>query len=314
MSAVEFSSASGLGLPTLIFQGGSSGGSEPKPERLDVRLPVALAWEATLHLCLATWVLPQCSVPTFLLHTHSNLSFGWLNMCVPRILSWEDEGNKTPPDLWCDAVFPRHQSERYHSETNTKVLNPGGCRDSQRPDERQQEPLPSWPSGPAPPNYSMWKHASRPPRHSSPAVASHWLGKCSGFHKTLWKCFWGSSPELEWAIALCLLEGAQKGKAVVCRGTGAGLQHDQSANLANAGSELALQGFWPRALWERECTAPPASPPMTPFNCKPPICSLSLSCQRRFPTPPEQTGAGQSPGQQPPRWLFVGLFWIAGTA
>ena len=43
MSAVEFSSASGLGLPTLILQGGSSGGSEPKPERLDVHLPVALA-------------------------------------------------------------------------------------------------------------------------------------------------------------------------------------------------------------------------------------------------------------------------------
>lgn len=43
MSAVEFSSASGLGLPALIFQGGSSGGSEPKPERLDARPPVALA-------------------------------------------------------------------------------------------------------------------------------------------------------------------------------------------------------------------------------------------------------------------------------
>lgn len=43
MSAVEFgSAASGLGLLTLIFQGGSYGGSEPKPERLDVCLPLAL--------------------------------------------------------------------------------------------------------------------------------------------------------------------------------------------------------------------------------------------------------------------------------
>ena len=242
------------------------------------------------------------------------MSFGWLNMCVPRTLSCEDEGDKTPPDLWCDLVFPRRQSEWYQSETNTKVLNPGGYRDSQKPDERQQEPLPSWPSGPAPPNYSMWKHANRLPRHSSPAVASLWLGKRSGFHKTLWKCFWGSSPELEWATALRLLEGAQRGKAVVCRGAGAGLQHDQSANLAEAGSKLAQQGFWPEALWARECTAPPVSPPTTPFNCKPPICSLSPSCQRHFLTPPEQTGASQGPGQQPPRWLFVGLLWVAGAA
>lgn len=44
--------------------------------------------------------------------------------------------------------------------------------------------------------------------------------------------------------ALRLLEGVQRGKAVVFGGTEAGLQHDQPEELADSGSELALGGFW----------------------------------------------------------------------
>lgn len=114
--------------------------------------------------------------------------------------------------------------------------------------------------------------------------------------------------------ALCLLERVQRGKAVVFRGAGAGLQHDQPEKLADSVSELALQGFWRAALCAREFTALLASPHTTIFNCKPHICSLCPSCQRRFWTPPEQTGASQAPGQQPPRLHFVGLFRIPGAS
>lgn len=53
--------------------------------------------------------------------------------------------------------------------------------------------------------------------------------------------FLGGVLESQSKPALRLLEGVQRGKAVVLRGAEAGLQHDQPEELADSGSELALR-------------------------------------------------------------------------
>lgn len=216
MSAVEFgSAASGLGLLTLIFQGGSYGGSEPKPERLDVCLPLALTWRGhsiplARHTGPPSMLWPHLPVICLLVGLIGESQ----EFCpkkirkkrLPRFMMWHGFPKTA---VWVVPIRNQHQNpEEWAVEIRRGLSN------------ASRSPCPA---GPAAQPHKIIQHenmqADLPDIPSLP-LPRFGYENAQNFTRFSENVPRGSSPELEWASSVSSGKGTEGKGRCVQRGRG----------------------------------------------------------------------------------------------